>query len=352
MISIKKLLKQSKIVASAPCRIDAGGTWDIKTMALPFEDILPTTINIALDLRTKVSLTPFDDEFIKISSKGFDPKVFSIFDLSFEPPYGLFVSAVRFFGFHGVEVNIVSTAPIQSALGGSSTALVALIKALAEAKKRLDGECLRTDEILYLSYHIEDAIGGGNCGAQDHGAAVYGGVNQWIWKYSKPAICEKVSLLDTYNYKELSKRLLVAYSGKRHLSSITNKKWINDFLSGKTQEEWIKINQIIHNLSISLKQRNWESVVNYLNREVEIRRKITPDAFIPLTNKLIDQAQDLGCAARFTGAGAGGSIWAIGEYESIKKLRYFWTQGLSPIKDAKIFSCSIDPEGVKIETTF
>ena len=347
MISIREVLKDSQIKASAPCRIDAGGTWDIKAMALPFEDISPTTVNIALNLRTEVHVKPFDDNKIKISSEGFEPRIFSISELSFEPPYGIFLAAVRFFGFHAAEINIISKAPVQSALGGSSTALVALIKALSEVRKRIDGKDMSPEDILHLSYHIEDGISGGSCGAQDQGAGIYGGVNQWIWRYSKAYICERIPLLDPNSQKELSRRLLVLYSGKRHISALTNTRWIKDFLSGKTQKGWIKANEVVHKFAQALKEKDWAKAVEYLNEEVNIRRELTPDAFIPITEKLIDQAQELGCGARFAGAGAGGSVWAIGgEPDDIKKLRNMWKTSISNIENAEILDCGVDPEGL------
>ncbi|MBW2285838.1 MAG: galactokinase, partial [Deltaproteobacteria bacterium] len=47
MASIRKLLEKETISASAPSRVDSGGTWDIKGMALPLEGIGPVTVNIA-----------------------------------------------------------------------------------------------------------------------------------------------------------------------------------------------------------------------------------------------------------------------------------------------------------------
>ncbi len=348
MSSIRKILEEDEIRVSAPCRIDAGGTWDIKAMALPFEDISPTTVNMAINLRTEVWLRPFNDRTIKIHSKGFEPKLFIMDNLSFEPPYGLFIAAVRLFGCHGMEIKILSGAPVQSALGGSSTALVALIKALSEAKKRLSGKGMKAEEILHLSYHIEDAISGGNCGAQDQGAGIYGGVNQWIWNYSRPVFFKRIPLLNIHAQKELSERLLVVYSGKRHVSSITNQRWIKDFLSGKTQKGWIRANEAAHRFAIALKERDWQGAIRHINEETEIRMDITPDAFIPVTEKLINQARECRCGARFAGAGAGGSVWAIGEREDIKALKSVWQDTISDIKDARILDCKIDPEGLKI----
>ncbi|MBW1870381.1 MAG: hypothetical protein JRI73_14340 [Deltaproteobacteria bacterium] len=214
MIPVNDLLAQRPVEASAPCRIDSGGTWDIKALALPFEAIQPTTVNIALTLRTSAGLHPYKDGKVKISSTGFaQPEIFSIDRLSFDSPFGLFFAAISFFGFHGLEVKIDSQSPVRSALGGSSTALVALIKALSKVSAALGNKSYPRKEILHLGYHLEDGISGGNCGIQDQAAAVYGGVHQWEWRYgNRTAPFQKTSLLNVDGREELSKRLLVAYS--------------------------------------------------------------------------------------------------------------------------------------------
>ena len=70
-ISVNKILSEKPIEVSAPCRVDSGGTWDIKAMSLPFENVEPVTVNIALTLRTRVSLSSYREGYIKITSEGF-----------------------------------------------------------------------------------------------------------------------------------------------------------------------------------------------------------------------------------------------------------------------------------------
>ena len=197
MTSVAELLMEKPVTASAPCRIDSGGTWDIKALALPFEALRPTTVNVALNLRTRASLHPFEEGLVKIASTGFARSQTAPMDrLPLNSPFGLFFAAVLFFGFHGVEVRIDSRSPVRSALGGSSTALVALIKALSKVSLTLGGKGLSRREILHLGYHLEDAVAGGNCGMQDQAAAVYGGVNQWEWCYgNRSAPFRRKSLL-------------------------------------------------------------------------------------------------------------------------------------------------------------
>ena len=349
MILVKDLLAQRPVEASAPCRVDSGGTWDIKALSLPLAATRPTTVNIALTLRTSAGLHPYKKGKIKISSIGFSqPEIFSIDRLPFDSPFGLFFAAISFFGFHGLEVKIDSQSPVKSALGGSSTALVALIKALSKVSISLGNKGYSKKEILHLAYHLEDGISGGNCGIQDQAAAVYGGANQWKWRYgNRTNPFQKTSLLDRNGRKELSKRLLVAYSGKSHTSSKTNNQWIKDFLSGKTRPGWIKANEIVRQFGEAIKAWDWNRAASLLREEMSIRGEITPEALTPFTKKLIEEAEDTGCGARFAGAGAGGSLWAVGKIERIDQLKGRWGVTLARVKGAKILDCKIDPAGVR-----
>ena len=349
MILVKDLLTQRPVKASAPCRVDSGGTWDMKALSLPLAATRPTTVNIALTLRTSAGLYPYKKGKIKIGSIGFaQPEIFSIDRLPFDSPFGLFFAAISFFGFHGLEVKIDSQSPVKSALGGSSTALVALIKALSKVSISLGNKGSSKKEILHLAYHLEDGISGGNCGIQDQAAAVYGGVHQWEWHYgNRTAPLQKTSLLDGEGRKGLSKRLLVAYSGKSHTSSQTNNQWIKDFLSGKTRPGWIKANEIVRQFGEAIKAWDWNRAASLLREEMSIRREITPEALTPFTKKLIEEAEDAGCGARFAGAGAGGSLWAVGKMERIDQLKARWETALARVKGAKILDCKVDPAGVR-----
>ena len=119
MGSVRELLTRSPVTVSAPCRVDTGGTWDIKALALPLEWQTPATVNMALTLRTAVTLRPYNDGQVKIFSRGFSHAEEASADrLPFDSPFGLFFAAVSYFGFHGLEVEIDSQSPIKSALGG------------------------------------------------------------------------------------------------------------------------------------------------------------------------------------------------------------------------------------------
>lgn len=347
-ISVRSLLEANPVSASAPCRIDAGGTLDIRAFAVTQKMFYPTTVNIALSLRTTVRLLPFDEGWIKISSAGFEKEeTYRIGKVPFDSPMGMMFAAVSFFGFHGLRMSIDTEVPTQASLGGSSTALVAAVKALSKIKEAVGEKGLSRKGILHLAFQIEDSVAGGFCGAQDHAAAVYGGVNQWIWRFGEPGgLAERRKLLDRSRQRELGRHILTAYSGIKHVSGSINRGWVTDFLKGKNRDIWMKINAVVHELAAALREGQWHEAGAALAKEMHLRRQITPGALIPFTERLIDEAEAAGCGARFAGAGAGGCVWALGESKAIKKLRPVWEDSLKTQKGAMMLDCSIDPSGV------
>jgi D-glycero-alpha-D-manno-heptose-7-phosphate kinase len=350
-ISIRELLEEGPLKSSAPCRIDSGGTWDIKALALPFEGLNPLTVNIALDVRTYVSLLPFKSGWVKVSSDSYHhQEAYPLIEVPLGSPFGLFLAIASHFKMHGVEIVIRSSSPANAGLGGSSTAAVATIKAFSMAEALLHEREIEQGDILHLAYQLEDAISGGGCGMQDQGAAVFGGVNKWSWHYSREGRAfERETIAGPKEYEEMSQRILVAFSGRRHLSTRINRRWVEEFLSGRTRPGWIEANRIVNRLASHIREGRWEEAARSLRDEVAIRREITPEAFTAVISRLIREAEEIGCGARFAGAGGGGSVWALGEADAIERLRGVWEDILKPTGNGKILDCAIDPDGVRAE---
>lgn len=351
--AIRGLIEERTLRASAPCRIDAGGTWDIKAMALPFEAAEPTTVNIALDLRTSVTVSAHREGLVKITSRGFEGEVEAPSGrFPLRPPFGAYFAAAAHFGVDGIHIHIDSASPVKSALGGSSAALVALIRVLGELARRASGGgAPGRQEILLLAYHLEDALQGGCGGMQDQAAAVFGGVSEWRWAYSRPARpFTRKRLLDGPGRRALNRRMLVAFSGQEHVSVATNRKWVEDFLEGTTRDAWLEANRAVSDFARAIEGRDWAEAARHLRREMGVRRGITPEALIPETEALIDEAEACACGARFAGAGAGGSLWAIGPEEAIDRLRIAWRVRLAGIPGGQLLDCVADGRGVRIET--
>ncbi len=85
-----------------------------------------------------------------------------------------------------------------------------------------------------------------------------------------------------------------------------------------------------------------------MNKEVEIRRKMTPEVFDEIGVALFEKALAHGCGARFTGSGGGGCIWALGEEENIRTLRSGWIDIVSGREGAKLLDASVAPNGLEV----
>ena len=215
--SISNLLKEWKIVASAPCRVDVGGTWDLKAFALPYEHIKPATVNFALSMRTEVCLQQFKDEWVKVSDK-YAEEAYPLDFVPFDTNFRLIFAIVSYFRVHGLEIKISYNAPPKSGLGGSGVLAVCTVAALDKAISLSTGvPPLSKKQIVHIAHDIEDGLRFSYTGLQDQCAAAYGGVNKWIWSYtSMNGKFQQCEVLPEARHPELAERLVVAYVGKSH----------------------------------------------------------------------------------------------------------------------------------------
>ena len=340
----KKLEKE--INTSVPCRVDFGGTLDISTFYLPLNHLSPSSFNIALDLRTTICLSSWQKGYIKVSSKGFESAVFKNGKAPFNHPMGLMFACAKFFDAHGVHIRIKSASPPRSALGGSSSAAVAIIAAFYKA---LD-KPIAPEQIAWLAHYLEASVAGVPCGMQDQLAAAFGGVNQWIWKMGKisPEFKQVPVFENEDETKMFNSNILIAYCGIPHVSKDINKQWVESFVCGETRSDFEKIADLTKEFSKAVKNRHFRQAADLMNRETKLRLAMTPDVLDNTGKKLFESAINCDCGARFTGAGGGGCLWAVGEQLDIKKLKSSWQKILGSVKDAKILDTTIDNKGIII----
>jgi len=345
-MDFKPILEKKEITASVPCRIDLGGTLDISTFFLPLAHLTPSTFNIALDLRTTVTLSAWRTDHIKISSRGFDSAEFEAKSAPFTHPMGLMFAIVRFFNGHGVHVHIDSTSPPRSALGGSSAAAVAMVAAFNEALQN----GVEPASVAGIAHHIESSVAGVPCGQQDQLAAAFGGVNQWHWTVKKghPAVEQEAIFPHDQELTALGENILTAYCGIPHVSSDINKRWVNQFLSGQNRDKWEHIIKLTARFSDAVKAQDFQRAAMLMNQETRIRLDMTPDVLDDTGQELFKAAKAMECGARFTGAGGGGCLWAIGTVSSMKKLKPQWQDILINKGQAHLLEAAIDPKGIMI----
>lgn len=347
MAPIRSILEQEPVEASAPCRIDMGGTLDLSTFYLPLQHLGPCTFNAALNLRTRVRITPFEKGRVKISSLGFESLEVDIDEAPFNHPLGLMLAVAACFQAAGVHIDIQSASPPRSALGGSSVAAVALVWALSKALARTGTPLPSPGGVAMLAHAVEQSVAGVACGMQDQLAAVFGGVNGWHWKADPstlPFIQEAV--VPMADCPAFSGHILVAYCGMPHVSKDINGTWVQQFTAGRHRRIWYQINDCSRRFITAIASGSYEEAQALMNRETDLRRKLTPEVLDDMGAKLVRAAREHNCGARFTGSGGGGCLWALGWPAQIEQLRPVWAELLTQREKAKILETRVDTQGL------
>lgn len=347
------VLKEQEVLASSPCRLDVGGTWDLKAFALLYRYIAPTTTNIALSLRTNLLLKSYKENCIKIS----DPtgsEEYCIDDLHFHTRLGLLLAIISHLNVHGVELQLSYESPPKSGLGGSGVLAVTTIAGISKALELLDMPAIPKMKMVELAHDIEDGLRYSFTGLQDQCAAAYGGVNRWQWTYaSANGKFQKKLLLSPEDYAALESRLALAYIGRAHDSSDVNSQQVQWFLNGHAREPWFRINQIANEFASALISCDWEKAGDLIDEETRLRVGMVPSRITPLGEFLQEAAHECSAGFATAGAGNGGCVWALcREPEDALDLRARWAEALRDVETAKVLETKIAAEGLKIETVF
>ncbi len=350
--TINRIVSTYLISASAPCRVDMGGTLDLSMFYVPLQAVGPATFNMALDLQTTVTLEPHPGLGVRISSRGFEPAEFKAAEAPFEHPMGLFFAVAAHFKLQGLSIHINSASPPRSALGGSSVAVVALIGALGECQRLAGQKSLSLDQIVRRAHMLEESAAGRPCGMQDHLAAAFGGINAWYWEVLDDGLgVRRQPLAGGPGAPGLGKdHFLLAYGGCPHVSHDVNGRWIERFRSGRDRRRWQQIAGCVQQFSQALQRGDWRQAADAMNTETALRREMTPDVLDALGAELVAAARSEGCGGRFTGAGGGGCIWAVGPEEGIGRLRPQWQQLLEAHPDAALLDARPTMEGLQIRS--
>lgn len=345
-MNVNDILGDRVIRISVPCRIDFGGTLDISTFYLPLNRLQPSTFNIALDMRTSIAISSFDEGFVKVSSKGFDTAVFESHKAPFDHPMGLMFAIADYFNAQGVHLHIESSSPPRSALGGSSSAAVAIVAGFLHM---MDQE-IDPQKTAWLAHYIESSVAGVPCGMQDQLAAAFGGVNQWFWEMGpvSPQYRQVPVFEDEAGINTLRERIIVAYCGNPHVSKDINKRWTRQFICGENRDRFEKISQITRTFSEAVAAKKFREAARLMNQETQLRLDMTPDVLDTMGKKMFDVAMAFNGGTRFAGAGGGGCVWAIAEAEDIALIKTHWESLCNTHETAKVLNARIDQQGILV----
>jgi D-glycero-alpha-D-manno-heptose-7-phosphate kinase len=282
-----------------------------------------------------------------VSLAGFEDAAFPIETVPFRHPLGLTFAVAAYFHAEGTHIQIESASPVRSALGGSSVAAVASITALSRAWARAGRAELSRHQAAMLAQALEQSVAGVPCGLQDQLAAAFGGVNAWYWSgQASGPVYKKRTIIRRAAFRRLEQNLLLAYCGIPHVSKDVNGTWVHQFLAGEFRSQWERIIDLTHAFVEHLSRGDIAAAGRAMNRETDIRRSMTPEVLDEIGAQLAQAARRAGCGARFTGAGGGGCLWALGSTEDVQRLKPRWQEILSARPEAGLLDLAIDPHGV------
>lgn len=295
------------VEAIAPCRMDlAGGTLDIYPLHLFEEGGI--TVNIGIDVSSRVRLTPRSDRAVHLRSvdTGAEQSARSIEELELGGPLDLVARLLRFYPpATGVDVETENRAPKGSGLGASSSLLIALSGALNE----LNGTGLDGESLIRFGADLEAQNIRIPTGKQDYYAAYYGGVNAIHWGIRANEVRR---LLVTEDWiRTLEQRLILTFTGISHFSGATNWDMLRNYIenSGSTRANMRIINETAHEMAAVLQAADLEGFARVLDREWQNRRGLAEGVSTPAIDAMIAAARGAGAlASKVCGAGGGGCM--------------------------------------------
>lgn len=345
--SVDGLRPEKEVAASAPCRVDLGGTLDLPLFYYGLGPEKACTFNMALNLRTQVRLRPFARGRVRVVSRGFPAAEFDCGQAPYTHPLGLVFAILDAFHARDLCVEIVSESPPRSALGGSSVMAVALVALLMRLRCP---DLVKAADVALCARDLESSVAGVPCGMQDHLAAAFGGIHLWEWDGGNPrSLWRKKTLVQPKGYPGMASRMLVAYGGEPHDSLDVNGRWVRGFAEGKTRAAWEDIALLTRHFAGALETGDLETAVRCMEEELEIRLRLTPDVLDRAGLCLAAAARELGCGVRFAGAGGGGCLWALGTEEAVRALRTKWQGLMQDLPGACILDAAPEKDGILFE---
>jgi mevalonate kinase len=260
-----------------------------------------------------------------------------------------------------IEIGLLTTIPYQSGLGGSAAIIIATLYGFAQFFNLYNNfEILRENEfpinkdiIAEIATKIEDDYLKITSGYGDRYVICRGGLSfcSYYGKlYHKDISKEPLAIYDridkTYELKDLP--IIVCYSGVTHESGD---------IHGKLRKFYLKKDPIILNLyeelakiawksRLALMCRDWKKLGQFFKENTRIMNKVMKTAGfkygIGLVNNIlisiIEENPEV-YGAKLTGAGGGGSVFALVNPNKEKSILNYWRNKINElIKDKNAFT--------------
>jgi D-glycero-alpha-D-manno-heptose-7-phosphate kinase len=290
------------IKEKTPTRIDlAGGTLDIWPLSVMFAPSV--SINAAIDLYATVEARETPGLETPVIKTG-DGKIIVYSADTPEKKKTLFHRALDFVPVGGWEFTVRTDSPTGAGLGGSSSMLIAFLR----AANRIKGGLLSNREILDAAKNIEARHLGIPTGVQDYIAAINGGVNAIIHEKE----FRECRMLDP-KPGELERRVVLAYSGASRNSGTPNWNMIKKAVEKdkKTTDAFWKIAGNSLDILYALAGEKFDAIGRLIDKESKQREKLARGIVTPAIKKVFSAVSKKGGHPKVCGAGGGGCflVW-------------------------------------------
>ena len=299
----------SKIIrARAPLRIGiAGGGTDVDPYASEHGGLV---FNTTIDRYAYCTLIPNDTDEMTVISPNYGTVVQKLeLPLRYEgDAEDLVRSVVNHFSItQGFKVFVRSDVPPGSGLGGSSTLMVAIIKAFSEWRKVK----MSKYDLAALAYHLEREEIGLSGGKQDQYAAAFGGFNMMYFTADGVEV-KQLKLKDSV-VKELQERSILCYTGRARESASIIEEQVKELKEDVSKEEaYEESKRLAVSIGRALKLKDVDGAAALLNLAWEQKKKFTSKISNQRINELYMTAMDNGAlGGKVSGAGGGGFMFFI-----------------------------------------
>ena len=287
--------------ARARCRVDlGGGTLDIWPLGLFFAGA--QTVNVALDVLVEVTLTPRAAGY-RLHSDGVEVEAATAADLARDREGALAGVVAAALQLPPVDIDVKSASPRGGGLGASSAMTVALIAAgdrLLGAPRREAAATAR------LARDLEARLMRLPTGTQDHYPALLGGGLVVAFTAGGETVRRLAVDLDA-----LARHLLLVYTGHSHFSAATNWEIIRRCLEADPEVHGLLqgIADVAAALPAPLERGDFAQVGALVGGEWELRRQLADGVTVPVVDRLLAKANELGAwGGKACGAGGGGCV--------------------------------------------
>lgn len=290
-----------------------------------------------------------------------------------------------------IEIGLITTIPEKSGLGGSAGIIIAVLFGLAQffdlynnLRKLKENEFpINKDIIAEMATKIEDEDLKITAGYGDRYVISRGGLGfcSYYGKlYHKNISNEPLAIYDRIDdiYELNNIPIIICYSGVHHESGDVHGKLREIYLQNNPifLSNYKKLAEIAWKSRFSIMRRDWAELGKYFKENTRIMNHVMKEAGFKhgigsannILIELIEEHPDV-YAAKLTGAGGGGSVFALVNPNKIKSIMNYWQNKLNEIitnketftskfasypveitnklKNAQFYQIKIDKNGVK-----